>query len=252
MSTAWRRRVTLLPIVAVVATATLALRLPDLATAMATAFPIGGNVALASETAAPVPAGPASASPAPSNAPPTNSAPANPAPANPAPASAPAEAAAPVPLATPAFDPDKLTPGEIDVLQNLSRRRQEIEARARELDSREALVAAAEARVDKKLADIKAIEEKISAAQSAQSAEQDQQMSRLVKVYETMKPGDAAIIFNTLDFAVLIEVASRMKEAKIAPVLAAMDPEAAKALTVALATRRADPPANASTTGSGG
>lgn len=242
MSTAWRRRVTLLPIVAVVATATLALRLPDLATAMATAFPIGGNVALASETAAPVPAGPASASPAPSNAPPTN----------PAPASAPAEAAAPVPLATPAFDPDKLTPGEIDVLQNLSRRRQEIEARARELDSREALVAAAEARVDKKLADIKAIEEKISAAQSAQSAEQDQQMSRLVKVYETMKPGDAAIIFNTLDFAVLIEVASRMKEAKIAPVLAAMDPEAAKALTVALATRRADPPANASTTGSGG
>lgn len=247
MSTAWRRRVTLLPIVAVVATATLALRLPDLATAMATAFPIGGNVALASETAAPVPAGPASASPAPSNAPPTN-----PTPTNPAPASAPAEAAAPVPLATPAFDPDKLTPGEIDVLQNLSRRRQEIEARARELDSREALVAAAEARVDKKLADIKAIEEKISAAQSAQSAEQDQQMSRLVKVYETMKPGDAAIIFNTLDFAVLIEVASRMKEAKIAPVLAAMDPEAAKALTVALATRRADPPANASTTGSGG
>lgn len=242
MSTAWRRRVTLLPIVAVVATATLALRLPDLATAMATALPIGGNVALASETAAPVAANPA----------PANPVSANPAPANPAPPSAPAEAAAPAPLATPAFDPDKLTPGEIDVLQNLSRRRQEIEARARELDSREALVAAAEARVDKKLADIKAIEEKISAARSAQSAEQDQQMARLVKVYETMKPGDAAIIFNTLDFAVLIEVASRMKEAKIAPVLAAMDPEAAKALTVALATRRADPPANASTTGSGG
>ncbi|MCW0182873.1 MAG: hypothetical protein OJI70_13955 [Zavarzinia sp.] len=113
-------------------------------------------------------------------------------------------------------------------------------------------MAAAEARVDRKLADIKAIEEKISAARSAQSAEQDQQMARLVKVYETMKPGDAAIIFNTLDFAVLIEVASRMKEAKIAPVLAAMDPEAAKALTVALATRRTSPPADASTTGSGG
>lgn len=231
MSTVWRRRVTLLPLVAGVAAATLALRLPDLAQAVVMALPIGGNVAQAAETAAP-------------SAP----APVAPAPANPAPA----EAAAPATSVTPAFDPDKLTPGEIDVLQNLSRRRQEIEERARELDSREALVAAAEARVDKKLADIKAIEEKISAAQSAQSAEQDQQMARLVKVYETMKPGDAAIIFNTLDFAVLIEVASRMKEAKIAPVLAAMDPEAAKALTVALATRRAGPPANASTTGSGG
>lgn len=235
MSTVWRRRVTLLPLVAGVAAATLALRLPDLAQAVVMALPIGGNVAQAAETAAP-------------SAP----APVAPAPANPAPASPPAEAAAPATSVTPAFDPDKLTPGEIDVLQNLSRRRQEIEERARELDSREALVAAAEARVDKKLADIKAIEEKISAAQSAQSAEQDQQMARLVKVYETMKPGDAAIIFNTLDFAVLIEVASRMKEAKIAPVLAAMDPEAAKALTVALATRRAGPPANASTTGSGG
>ncbi|PWR22950.1 MotE family protein [Zavarzinia aquatilis] len=232
MSTAWRRRVALLPVVAGVAAATLALRLPNLAEAVGHVLPAAGNSALAAETPAPAPA------PVPT-------------PAAVAPAPAPLEAAAPAAPA-PAFDPDKLTPGEVDVLQNLSRRREEIEARARELDSREALVAAAEARVDKKLTEIKAIEEKIAAAQAAQTAEQDQQMARLVKVYETMKPGDAAIIFNTLDFAVLIEVASRMKEAKIAPVLAAMDPEAAKALTVALATRRAGPSANAPATGSGG
>lgn len=230
MSTAWRRRVALLPIVAGVAAATLALRLPNLAEAVGKVLPAAGNSALAAETPAAAP---------------------TPAPGAAAPPAAPVEAAAPATPA-PAFDPDKLTPGEVDVLQNLSRRREEIEARARELDSREALVAAAEARVDKKLAEIKAIEDKITAAQAAQSAEQDQQMARLVKVYETMKPGDAAIIFNTLDFAVLIEVASRMKEAKIAPVLAAMDPEAAKALTVALATRRASPPADAPATGSGG
>lgn len=234
MSTLARRRIALLPVLAGVAAASFALRLPGMADDVAAVMP-RGNPAQAAESA------PATAAPAPS------------APAPAAPAGEPAanhDAAAsgteiPASAATdpaPAFDPDKLTPGEIEVLQNLARRREEIEARARELDSREALVAAAEARVDKKLAEIKAIEDKITAAQAQQSVEQDQQLARLVKVYEAMKPADAAMIFNTLDAQVLIDVASRMKEAKIAPVLAAMDPEAAKSLTVALATRRANPP----------
>jgi flagellar motility protein MotE (MotC chaperone) len=61
----------------------------------------------------------------------------------------------------------------------------------------------------------------------------------LVKTYETMKPKDAARIFDTLEMEVLIEVAQRMKEAKLAPVLAAMDPAKAQSVTVELAARRA-------------
>ncbi|PWR19800.1 hypothetical protein DKG75_15180 [Zavarzinia compransoris] len=112
-------------------------------------------------------------------------------------------------------------------------------------------MAAAEARIDKKLAEIKEAEARLAAATASRSAEDEAQIARLVKVYETMKPADAANIFNTLDFPVLIEVAGRMKEAKIAPVLAAMDPEAAKALTVALARRRGSESAPAAA-GSGG
>lgn len=209
-----QRRLALLPVVAAVALATLALRLPEMAVAVSRYLP-EANTAKASETATPA---------APDAAP---AAPASPAPA-------------PVPAA--AFDPDKLTPSEIDVLQNLARRRAELDARVRELDSREALLAATEARIDKKLAEIKEAEARIAAANATQSAEEDAQMSRLVKVYESMKPADAANIFNSLDFPVLIEVASRMKELKIAPVLAAMDPQAAKALTVALARRRGAEP----------
>ncbi|RJF87114.1 hypothetical protein D3874_08815 [Oleomonas cavernae] len=146
-----------------------------------------------------------------------------------------------------------MTAGEVDVLQNLGRRRAEIEARARELDGREALIAAAEARVDQKLAELKALEAKIATADAAATQAEDAQLARLVKVYETMKPAEAAGIFNTLDFAVLLQVASRMKEAKIAPVLAAMDPQAAKALTVALATRKVPvPPAPAAAAGTAG
>ncbi|MDD3446044.1 MAG: hypothetical protein PHS60_11570 [Zavarzinia sp.] len=219
------RRLALLPVVAGVAAAAFLLRLPDWVEAVERAMP-QANSALAAEAPAP------DAAPAPES---TGA-------ESPEPVSAPT-----VEAPRPAFDPDKLTPGEIDVLQNLSRRRAEIEARMRELDSREALIAAAEARVDKKLAELKAVEAKIAAAEKTRTAEDEARMERLVKVYETMKPADAAAIFNTLDFSVLIEVAGRMKERSIAPVLAAMDPEVAKALTVALATRR-DQPA----TGSGG
>ena len=50
----------------------------------------------------------------------------------------------------------------------------------------------------------------------------------LVKLYESMKPRDAAAIFNELDMPVLLQVLDRMKEAKAAPVLAAMQPDKAR------------------------
>ncbi|MFQ6018256.1 MAG: MotE family protein, partial [Kiloniellaceae bacterium] len=66
----------------------------------------------------------------------------------------------------------------------------------------------------------------------------DTQFKSLVKIYESMKPKDAARIFNELDMAVLLPVVERMKERKTAPILAKMNPEKAKAITLRLADRR--------------
>ena len=60
-----------------------------------------------------------------------------------------------------------------------------------------------------------------------------------MKLYETMKPRDAATIFNDLDLTVLLQVLDRMKEAKSAMVLAAMQPERARQVTERLAQMRA-------------
>ena len=46
-----------------------------------------------------------------------------------------------------------------------------------------------------------------------------------------MKPRDAAAIFNDLDMPVLLQVLDRMKEAKAAPILAAMQPDRAREAT---------------------
>ena len=60
----------------------------------------------------------------------------------------------------------------------------------------------------------------------------------LVKLYEGMRPRDAAVIFNGLDKPVLLEILGRMKPAKAAPVIASMQPENARQVTADLAAQR--------------
>jgi flagellar motility protein MotE (MotC chaperone) len=124
---------------------------------------------------------------------------------------------------------------EVEVLQNLAARRQEIDARGREIDMREKLLKASEQRIDERIAELKGIESNIQSLLQQRDQAQEAELLSLVKVYEGMKPADAARIFDKLDMDILLPVAQRMKPPKIAPVLAAMDADAAKRLTTNLA-----------------
>jgi flagellar motility protein MotE (MotC chaperone) len=136
-------------------------------------------------------------------------------------------------------NPFNYSDSEIELLQDLAKRRDDLDKRAAALDRREALLTATEQRMDEKLAELKAVQAQIEAGLQQQKDAQDAQYKSLVKTYETMKPKDAARIFDTLEMDVLIEVAQRMKERSLAPVLAAMDATKAQAVTVELAARRA-------------
>jgi flagellar motility protein MotE (MotC chaperone) len=126
---------------------------------------------------------------------------------------------------------------ELDVLQSLAKRRDELADRERKLDMRETMLKAAEKRVDQKVARLASIEDKIQKLVHQNDQAEDARIHSLVKVYESMKPKDAARIFEKLDRTVLLDVAEGMRESKMAPILAAMDPAAAQAVTVELATR---------------
>ena len=138
-------------------------------------------------------------------------------------------------------DPTLFTRAEIEMLQNLANRRGEIERIAREQELRENLLRITEERIDEKIAGLQRIESQIQQLLVKHDAEADAKFQRLVKVYESMKPKDAARIFNGLDMTILLEMAERMKESKMAPILANMDSTSAKALTVELANRRSLP-----------
>ena len=136
---------------------------------------------------------------------------------------------------------DFMSASEIEVLTSLTKRREELDKRQAELDMREKLLMATEQRLDQKLGEIKSIQNEIQAAVGTLNDKQQKEIASLVKVYEAMKPKDAAAIMQDLDRTILLEVASRIKEAKMAPILAAMEPSKAREITVMLAKRNEVP-----------
>jgi flagellar motility protein MotE (MotC chaperone) len=157
------------------------------------------------------------------------------------PASAPAQ-----PVVTPAAEGNAapVSDGERTVLLELRQRRQELDSRETGLAARESLLAATEQKLSGRVAELQALQKKLEALDATRQEREDANWQGLVKLYEAMKPRDAATIFNELDMPVLLQVVDRMKETKAAPVLAAMQPEKARDVTARLAgmrTRRDGP-----------
>jgi flagellar motility protein MotE (MotC chaperone) len=138
-----------------------------------------------------------------------------------------------------------ISPSERAILERLQSRRQELEARAREIDIRESLLKAAEKRIESKVQEMKAVESRISAV-GEQKAEADAaHFKGIITMYENMKPKDAAKVFDRLEMPVLYEIASQIAPRKMSDILGLMTTEAAERLTTEMA-RRAGPDKSAS------
>ena len=131
------------------------------------------------------------------------------------------------------------------ILERLQERRQELDKRAREFDIREGLLAEAEKRVDSKLAQIKEGQAQLAVAEQKKDEAEAARFKGLVTMYQTMKPRDAAKIFDRLEVNVLIEVASQINPRNMSEILAQMSPERAQLLTVELANRAQSSPKDA-------
>lgn len=126
---------------------------------------------------------------------------------------------------------------QVDVLSSLAKRRAELDGRERDLDMRENLIAAAEKRVDGKIDSLKQLQTQIQALLVQRDSADQKQLDALVKTYSSMRPKDAARIFDNLNDEVLLAVAGQMKPDVLGAILAQMQPDAAQKLTVKLANR---------------
>ncbi|MBX6329616.1 MAG: flagellar protein FlbB [Pseudolabrys sp.] len=130
-----------------------------------------------------------------------------------------------------------MTAGERAILESLQNRREELDRRARELDMRENLLKAAEKRIEAKVNELKEMEARIKAEMGERDKAEAEHFKAIITMYETMKPKDAARIFDKLDMKVLLDVALAMNPRSMSEILAQMTPEAAERLTVELANR---------------
>ncbi|QYO75268.1 MotE family protein [Devosia salina] len=145
--------------------------------------------------------------------------------------------------------PDGVTPlgaggstlTEQALLERLSNRRTELDSYEQELAMRASLVEAAEKRIEERQQTLEALEGQIAALVEQRKEMEEGQFAGIVAMYETMKPKDAANIFNALDIEVLLRVAKMMSPRKMAPILAEMDTMRAQELTVRMASASADP-----------
>lgn len=130
------------------------------------------------------------------------------------------------------------------IQSEMSERKKTAAERARALDLREQALKASEKRLQNLLRsqqEQKQKQEPPAAAQPAgptkpaAPAKEADTYDQLARIYQSMKPKQAAIVFERLHIDVQIAVARKMRERSTAQILAAMTPAGAARLSMALA-----------------
>jgi flagellar motility protein MotE (MotC chaperone) len=125
----------------------------------------------------------------------------------------------------------------------------ELQAREKSLQDREAIQAErdqilrqAEVRLEQRLAELVATEEKLAQTVSIADTAAEKDVSHLVALYENMKPKDAAPLFEEMapDFAA--GFLARMRPDAAAALLAALNPKTGYTISVLMAGRNANAP----------
>jgi len=141
------------------------------------------------------------------------------------------------PVPRPPPPPEPMPASERAILERLAARRDTLKQRSEALDLREQLIGTAERKLEEGVDTLKQGEDKAEGG-SAQRAETERAaLKNIVTMYETMKPKDAARVFDRLNLDVLVPIVLAMNPRKMAEVLALMQSEPAEKLTVALANR---------------
>ena len=159
-------------------------------------------------------------------------------------AATPSAAAAPkVVPAVCALSPEQLaqqagiSPAELRIIQSLSKRRTELDARDADFETTLPLMVAAEQKLDAKLQALNAIKAEVQGLLGQVDTKEKAETDRLVAVYSAMRPREAAAVFNTLSDDVRLPVAAAMRPRGLAAILSQMPPVKAQELTEKLARR---------------
>ncbi|ALG74923.1 flagellar motor switch protein [Azospirillum thiophilum] len=113
--------------------------------------------------------------------------------------------------------------------------------RQNRLREAEAVLAATEARVGTQIQRLNGVKREVEALMTQRSTLQQEDLKRMVAIYEAMKPRDAARILSDLETDIVVDVLDRIAERRTAPILAEMADAKAREVTRLILQRRALP-----------
>lgn len=130
-------------------------------------------------------------------------------------------------------------PEAVALGERLVLRADRIERYLAELERKREEIAAAEARLTRRLQELRAASVSPAARQSAQAAAVEDDIRRMVAIYDVMKPAEAAGIMSHLPPAYAAEILMRVGPENGARIVGALDPETAAVVTAHMGARSA-------------
>ncbi len=123
----------------------------------------------------------------------------------------------------------------------LNEQKTENQTHSRYASDAEAALGAIETRVATQIDRLNAAKREVESLMKQRSSLQQEDIRRMVAIYETMKPRDAARIFSDLETDIVIDVLDRMAERRSAPIIAELEDGKAREVTRIIMQRRALP-----------
>ncbi len=128
------------------------------------------------------------------------------------------------------------------VLEAMNAREDRLKQREAQLQDRMRALAVAEEEIRQKTQELVAAEEQLRATIALADSAAEDDITRLVAVYQAMKPKDAAALFETMDPEFAAGFLGRMQPDAAAGIMAGLSPQTAYSVSVILAGRNASVP----------
>lgn len=128
----------------------------------------------------------------------------------------------------------KFSETEVSILQRLSERREKLEKWEKDLEIKENVLKITEQRIDTKLDEMRDLKKLVEKSLGEYNQKEDEKIKSLVKIYENMKPKNAADILAKMDMESVLPIMSKMKEKNAAEIFAKMDATIAEKITTQL------------------
>ncbi|MGK7346432.1 MAG: MotE family protein [Candidatus Nitrospinota bacterium M3_3B_026] len=134
----------------------------------------------------------------------------------------------------------EIEPGGLDleIIEDVEKRAKELDSREEELKRREARLEAMREDLDRQIAELRAIQAKIEESISLRGDLEKKAVNKLAKTYASMPPENAAVLIQQIDRSIAVRVIESMKERAAGKILAAAPPEVASSLSEELVKRK--------------